>query len=261
MKNLFENIKNINLDSSIIKELNEIFIEVFTKNEPIRIAVIGEAGVGKTSTINALFKTDLPISHIGTCTQKAEVVKAITSKGIPIEVIDMPGLWAGEAETQRHWETYKNVLPTVDSAIWVISAGDRALQGMQNALKTISEFADSNFVNHIVFGINKSEHMYDEKWNDNINLPSPIQQEHLELFCLTVKDAIIEKFPGWKGKIVCYSAQKNFRLDELLEQMVASASPEKRLKVIKAADPTRYEDTIEDKRALAIAKKMIEKEK
>lgn len=228
-------------------------------SEPVRIAVIGESGVGKTSTINALFKTNLPISHFGSCTQNAEVVKTTTPSGVPIEIIDMPGLWAGEAETQKHWETYKQVLPGVDCAIWIISAGDRALQGMQNALKIISTFLEPDIVNHIVFGVNKSEHMHPEDWNNSINLPSLEQQQNLQMFCRTVKNAILEKFPNWAGKIICYSAKKQFRLDELLEQMLIFASPDKRMKVIRAADPKSYEEKVEDKRALNVAKKMMEK--
>ncbi len=257
MKEILEKIPNI--DKEIVKKITEVLKDKFTKKDPIKIAVIGESGVGKTSTINALFKTELPISHFGSCTQNEEVVKAITPKGVPIEIIDMPGLWAGEKETLKHWETYRNILPTVDCAIWVISAGDRALQGMQNALKTISDFSGEDIVDRIVFGINKSEHMHPEDWNSSINLPSKEQKENLERFCITVKTAINEKFPKWNGNIVFYSAKKHFRLDELLEQMLICATPNTRLKVVSAADPLNFEDEIVDKRALNVAKKIIEK--
>lgn len=246
--------------SDVWKKVQNALVEAFSENvDPVRIAVIGEAGVGKTSTINALFNTNLPISHFGSCTQNADIVKTTTPKGIPIEIIDMPGLWAGEAETQRHWETYKQVLPSVDCAIWVISAGDRALQGMQNALTIMSTFLEPSIVNNIVFGVNKSEHMHPEDWNNAVNLPSFEQQHNLQMFCGTVKKAILEKFPNWAGEIICYSAKKQFRLDELLEQMLIFASPDKRLKVIRAADPKSYEEKVEDKRALNVAKKIMKK--
>lgn len=215
--------------------------------------------MGKTSTINALFKTDLPISHFGSCTQQAESVKTMTKKGIRIEVIDMPGLWAGEEESKRHWTTYRKILPTVDCAIWVISAGDRALQGMQNALQIISEFLDSDILNHIVFAINKAEHMHPEDWNNLANVPSQEQVNNLNMFCETVKNAIREKFSNWRGEIIYYSAKKSFRLNELLEQMMISASPDNRLKVIRAADPESFQDKVEDQRALDVAKKIIER--
>lgn len=259
MNGFFTSNQFSHIPPEVLKKLQDVLIRAFSNDETIRIAVIGEAGVGKTSTINALFKTTLPVSHFGSCTQSAETVKTVTSKGIPIEIIDMPGLWAGEEETNKHWETYKEVLPTVDCAIWVISAGDRALQGMQNALKTISTFSDADMINRIVFGVNKAEHMHPEDWNDSINLPSNEQQVNLQKFSITVKNAIHEKFPEWQGNIICYSAKKQFRLDELLEQMLMAAAPERRLKVVRAADPERYEDKVQDKRALQVAKKMIKR--
>ena len=256
MKNIFE-VNGINQE--IWQTVQKALKEVFSNKETIRIAVIGEAGVGKTSTINALFNTNLPISHFGSCTQQADQVQAITKKGHKIEIIDMPGLWAGESETKRHWETYRKVLPTVDSAIWIISAGDRALQGMQNALKIISEFPDSDIIDHIVFGVNKSEHMHPEDWNNAVNLPSAEQESNLERFCNTVKQAICEIYPTWNGTIRYYSAKKQFRLEELLEQMLLTAAPEKRIKVRSVADPQLHQDKVEDKRALEIAKDIFER--
>ncbi len=264
MKNIFEtkiftDIKNKIGDIAFVNFAKALEGAFFT-NGAIKIALIGEAGVGKTSTVNALFGTNFPVSHVKSCTQEDQHIKTTTKKGVEIEVIDMPGLWAGEAETEKHWETYRRILPTVDCAIWVLSAGDRALEGMQNALKKISQFADNELINNIVFGVNKSEHMHPEDWNNTINLPSDEQDYNLQQFCDTVKDAIKESFPAWNGTIVYYSARKHFRLEELLEQMLVNASIDNRLKVLSASEPKRYEDMVEDKRALEEAKKMIKED-
>ena len=243
------------LISSIINTIKQCFVR--DKEEPIRIAVIGEAGVGKTSTINALFNTDMPVNHFKPCTQEAEIVKTKTAKGIPLEVIDLPGLWAGEAETLRHWETYKKVIPTVDSAIWVISAGDRALEGMQRALRNIASFSGEEFISNIVFGINKAEHMFPEEWNTSINQPHPEQAKNLDKFCDTVRTAIREVFPNWNGVVRYYSALKQYRLDDILEQMLLTARKEDVVKIARAADPADATELIEDKRALKVAYNMI----
>lgn len=257
MAPLFMNEINTHLEQNGASSLWDVLKQVFRTEDPIRVAMIGESGVGKTSTINALFNTKLPVSHFGSCTQNAEMVETMTPKGVPLEIIDMPGLWAGEKETRKHWKTYREVLPTADCVIWVISAGDRALEGMQKALETMSTFLRSEIVDSIVFAINKSEHMHPEDWNSSVNLPSCEQQINLERFCETVRIAIQEKFPSWNGTIVYYSARKQFRLDELLEQMIISASPDKRLSVARAADPKSYEEHVGDKRALEVAQKML----
>lgn len=257
MAPFFKNEKIAQLDQNMATVLWDALRQAFRTDDPIRVAMIGESGVGKTSTINALFNTNLPVSHFGSCTQNAELVKTMTPKGVPLEIIDMPGLWAGEQETRKHWKTYRDVLPTADCVIWVISAGDRALEGMQKALKTMSSFLRPEIIDNIVFAINKAEHMHPEDWNSSVNLPSYEQQINLEKFCRTVKTAIQEKFPYWNGTIVYYSARKQFRLDELLEQMIISASPEKRLSVARAAEPKSYEEQIGDRRALEVAQKML----
>lgn len=244
------------LNSKIVKTLKEIFLKDTSKT--VKIAVIGECGVGKTSTINAIFNTNLPVSHFGSCTQVAETVKVKTKKG-EIEIIDMPGLWAGEAETIRHWETYRKIIPDVDCAIWIVSAGDRALEGMQNALRIISGFSDHDIINRIAFGVNKSEHMYPEDWNTSLNLPSTEQENNLQKFSVTVKKAINEIFPNWNGRIVYYSANKHFRLDELLEQMLLTSSIDNRLKVARVADTKKFEEKVENQRVLNVAKDMLRK--
>lgn len=241
----------------VMKNLHEDLLS--NNRQPIRIAVIGETGVGKTSTLNALFNTKLPINHYAPCTQQAETIQTRTSKGVPLEVIDLPGLWAGEAETKRHWETYRSILPTVDSAIWVISAGDKALEGMQKSLRTIAEFSEETFLRKIVFGVNKAEHMYPEKWNNAINQPDPEQEENLRRFCVTVQNAVTEVFPDWTGEVCYYSALRQYRLNELLEQMLLAATRTDKksvLKIVQAADTADATELIEDKRALELGREL-----
>lgn len=259
-KNIFGTLSDF-IDESVWLPIRNALFKAFSeeKEDLVRIAVIGESGVGKTSTINALFNTDLPVSHTGSCTQNPDPVQVTTEKGT-IEVIDMPGLFAGEKESIRHWETYRKVLPTVDCAIWVVSAGDRALEGMQRALEIIGKFPDSNILERIVFAINKAEHMYDEEWDNKVNLPSKVQSYYLEVFCETVRKAIVEKFPDWKGTIKYYSALKHFRLDELLEAMLLTAGSDNIIKVYRMADTKKYEDIVRDKRALEVAQGMVEGE-
>src|SRR4051812_30259337 len=60
-----------------------------------RIAIIGETGVGKSSTLNSLFKAGAPIDDIRPCTSETSEYAAVTEMNGthgPIRVFDLPGL-------------------------------------------------------------------------------------------------------------------------------------------------------------------------
>lgn len=245
------------VDKQTIGKIKKELFDSLSNQDPIKIAVIGECGVGKTSTINAIFNTTLRVSHTSAGTKKAEFNNVFTKKGEPITIIDMPGLGEVESVSAKHWETYQTVLPTIDSAIWVVSAGDRALESMQSSLKAIAKFSNDNLLERCIFGVNKSEHMYPEDWNNGANLPSVEQSKNLIGFCRTVENAIREVFPRLKPVITYYSALKQFRLDELLEQMLLAAPENRRPAIYKTSDVKKYDDMIQDKRALEVAKKNL----
>jgi predicted GTPase len=108
MGNMFTQLRNANPQipneklEAILRE-----VEKRVENEPApRIALIGEAGVGKSSTLNALFGAGQSVGHRTAETQiEAEIqVKIDTmegSKGALI-VYDMPGLGESQANQQRH---------------------------------------------------------------------------------------------------------------------------------------------------------------
>ena len=246
--------KQDKIDDKLIKDTIGEVARSLSEQEPIKIAVIGEAGVGKTSTINALFDTNLPVSHTKPCTQVAGFQSVRTKKGEPITIIDMPGLGDVESASDRRWQTYKETLPNVDSAVWVLSAGDRALESMQTSLRKIAKFSNDSIMERIIFGVNKSEHMYPEDWNTRANLPSRGQTANLQEFCRTVEKAVIEVFPRLKVTIKFYSAIKQFRLDELLEQMLLAAPQERRIKLYQSSNTKNYEECV-DPRVLSVAKR------
>jgi predicted GTPase len=58
---------------------------------PPRIAVIGETGVGKSTTLNVLFNAGLEVSHTTACTQ-LEIEKEVEVRGGLLRIVDLPGL-------------------------------------------------------------------------------------------------------------------------------------------------------------------------
>ncbi len=201
-----------------------IEMEKKRKDEPApKIAIIGECGAGKTSTINALFNAGLPISHVEPCTKCAFEKQFITSSGKPITIVDLPGIGESISADSRIIEIYKKVYPTVDVLLWIVPAGNRQLTIMQHMLLQIKQITGRVGINRLVFAINKADIMYPVNWNNRINMPSDEQNQYLINFSETVRNRIREVIPNWKGNIPIYSAIKAYNLNELLLTMLEAA--------------------------------------
>src|SRR5437773_2531019 len=74
---------------AVFEEIKVRMVEALCK--PFHIAVIGKAGVGKTSTINALFGTDWKISHTEGATKEEHILHLTGSRG-SLDISDLPGL-------------------------------------------------------------------------------------------------------------------------------------------------------------------------
>src|SRR4051812_42440785 len=95
---LLKGVENSNPDISAqkLQSLTKELDAYIASEPPPRIAVVGECGVGKSTTINALFNAGLEVSHTRACTMK-DIEMTIDLSENPQErrqliVYDMPGL-------------------------------------------------------------------------------------------------------------------------------------------------------------------------
>jgi uncharacterized protein len=216
---------------------------------PIRIALIGLTGVGKSSTINVLFHAGAPVSHTRACTKEAEeyeldptdVMEFPTAKGRNIHVFDMPGLGEDIEEDKSHIETYSRVLPDVDVALWIMSAINRAIRPVQEFLRD-----HGHLTPNLVIGVNKVDLVPPgaEAWNKKFNLPSREQEQNIK----GREDDIREKLRrwDWNGEVVAYSAEKRYQLPELLHQMLRAASEKRRWVLEESAEVAPFEDLVDN---------------
>jgi predicted GTPase len=193
---------------------------------PPRVALVGETGVGKTSTINALFGAGLPISHTRACTQIETEIEV--ERGGPLRVVDLPGLGEDLDADKLHMETYARVLPTADVILWVIKADNRAIANVQTALRRLSRKKTLE-VRRLVIALNQVDLLQPGAWDATINQPSPEQEETIARRRDDVADKIrraIRRVPD--RQIVAYSAVRFYNLELLLEALLLACDERRR---------------------------------
>ena len=227
-------LKKSGMSDNDINTLERNIKSKMEEEEPPKIAWVGLCGVGKSSTINALFNAGQEINHVVACTKEAkeiysDVSKYIGSKGKEIIVYDMPGLGEDIEEDIKHLESYAKVLPKVDVVVWTISAGDRKMGPEQEALLKLKNNFGNKFTDRLVVVVNKADIIApgETEWNKTLNMPSLEQMSNLEEFEEYVRKKIKKVLPDWKGGLVTYSAKYAFRLG-ILMNTIMEAVPIKR---------------------------------
>jgi len=96
--------------------------------EPPRIAVLGQAGVGKTTTVNALFATEWRTSAVEVGTRAVNSKSVRLPSGGQINVFDLPGYGRSIADDARYEQIYRDTIPSCDLILLIIQAdrGDLA---------------------------------------------------------------------------------------------------------------------------------------
>lgn len=95
---------------------------------PPRVAVLGQSGVGKTTTVNALFATDWTTSAVEVGTHTAQEKRVALPSGGEISMVDLPGYGRSLEEDAAYEAQYRATLPQCDLVLLVIQAdrGDLA---------------------------------------------------------------------------------------------------------------------------------------
>jgi predicted GTPase len=193
---------------------------------PPRIALVGETGVGKTSTINALFGAGLPISHSHACTQIETEIEV--DQGGPLRVVDLPGLGEDLDADKVHMETYARVLPGADAVLWVMKADNRAIANVQTALRRLRRKKTLD-VKRLVIALNQVDLLQPGAWDATINQPSLEQEETIA----RRRDDVADKVRRALGRIpdrqiVAYSAVRFYNLELLLEALLLACDERRR---------------------------------
>lgn len=127
---------------NLTEEEKNTFAEAWKKKkaEALKIGVIGKAGVGKTTTVNSLFKAKFITSRTVVGTSKAQYKDFELPNGSKLTIVDMPGYGRSVAEDNEYQKIYLNELPKCDVILMVVQADSADFSDDQSMIKTIEEW-------------------------------------------------------------------------------------------------------------------------
>lgn len=211
-------------------------------NKPFRVAVIGQSGVGKSSTLNHVFGLNLPVSDIDEGT--TEVIEKIfpIHDGFNLSVYDMPGLLHSRIKDKEYFEMYKEILPKCDVIVYIIKANTRNIGDDCKILKEVvlPICNDSDKKNSLIITINKVDIIGESidpndnelQWDIEKNEPSPklkdlIKQKRLDIFEKMVDEELVllnsDKVLS-PEQFVFYSATYDYGLSNFLKAIANAGS-------------------------------------
>lgn len=203
--------------------------EEFRKAPPT-IALIGVSGVGKSSTINAMFKTQLTVSPTvrGTTRWSSHRFSLEGRKVLnrdlasALVVYDAVGLGEDIRLDANYLSRYREHLPKCDVAIWISTARNRAVALDQTYMQEVSEQ-----LGPVVIGLNQVDLIEPLDWSEGYNIPSKTQAAHLASIVAdrTEKYAAVLKR---SVPIVPYSARRFYNLSTLFKEVMLQAPPHRR---------------------------------
>lgn len=203
--------------------------ETMMSEKPPTLGVVGLSGVGKTSAINALFKTNLPISHVSACTKEFWTVplEVRATRGdfqgqlLKLHFVDAPGLGEDKNRDPEYLRMYGEHLPTCDVILWILNARNRALALDQMYLEILLEFAPK-----IVFGLSQVDLVPPTNWKRGSLVPSQEQQVNIDAIVSDRSDRLRRVF-GRDVALIPFASERGYNMARLYTALL-KAAPRKR---------------------------------
>jgi predicted GTPase len=201
------------------------------QKKPLKIGLVGLSGVGKSSTINTMFKINLPISHTIACTKEFKEVPIklkikqgpALGKKVDLIICDAPGLGEDKEKDAEYIKMYKENLPDCDIILWVMAARNRAVTLDQSYLEQLLKDS-SDLSERIVFAINQVDLVEPMNWNPKLPIPSKEQMTHID----EIVNDRTQRFSHILGrtdvKIIPYSSKRKYNLEVLFTELLESCA-------------------------------------
>lgn len=186
--------------------------------KPFRVAVIGQSGVGKSSTLNAVFGLKNYTSDIAEGT--TEIIEKIfpMRDGFNLSIYDMPGLNNDVDKDIEYEKLYKKILPGCDVIVYIINAHSKDIGEDCRILKeVVLPICNTNEIReNLILAINKIDTIGESynpndpelRWNVFDNEPTE-----------KLKDAIRRKLGDLNDKLIdenLIGAADSLNVDQLV---------------------------------------------
>lgn len=207
------------INSALEKEILE---------KPFRVAVIGQSGVGKSTTLNAVFGLSNYTSDIAEGT--TEIVEKVfpMRDGFNLSIYDMPGLNNDVDKDNEYEKLYNSILPECDLIVYILNAHSRDFGEDCRILKeVVLPICNTNqLLENLILAINKIDTIgesYDPndpelRWDVFKNKPTKklegfIKRKLEDIVDKLIDEHLIGSAQALKdSQVVFYSAIYNYNL-------------------------------------------------
>ena len=206
-------------------------------HRPLDVSLVGATGVGKSSTINALFGETLAKVGTGVEPETQVISRYETSLGA-FRLHDTAGLGDGLEADKRHslnltdllFRTYTNdevSYHLIDLCLVILDGSSRDMGTTYKALEqVVLRCIDPK---RVIVAINQADMaMKGRNWNYLNNRPEPELLNFLNDKARSVRDRIKEATGLTISTPVCYSAEKQWNLDKLMDHIIEHIPHERR---------------------------------
>ena len=200
--------------------------------KPFKVAVIGQSGVGKSTTLNSVFGLKNYTSNLAEGT--TDIIEEIfpLRDGFRLSIYDMPGLNNDEDKDIEYAKLYEKILPGCDVIVYIINAHSRDFGEDCRILKEVvlPICKENSIKDNLIIAVNKIDTIGEnidpddpELQCDIVNnlppekLKKAIKNKLGDMVDKLIDENLIGSADGLdQHQIVFYSAIKNYNLQDFI---------------------------------------------